>query len=448
MEEEHIIIGEGTFGTVIKPALPCAELAAEDLSDRVSKVLRIKDAESEYREFDKLIGLPRYEQYHIERPLLCKITEQQLKIIEAQNGNVINKKNEDGKYIRDESGEIVKDNNPENFRILQYKYGGRDLDNFSLYLKNFPQEGIERFWKSTVTLWEGIGAFSMAGFSNGDIKPQNIVYNSDTNELKFIDPGNMESIKDLLDGTKKREFLWNYPYELSIEGSVVDIKKLTAEVKDKTTFLKYTENKTEGKIKYDAAKIKEIVTTIAQCFSNDLKGKSIITTDSYGLAGSLCFIANQMYEKGKLNITQYNQIYGVLSPFFEKCVSKREIFNEDTVSKYTRVISSINWNESMVAAPAPIPKAKASRSKAAASPRASPPKAAASPPKAAASPPRETASKTGKMATSSSSGSDKSNKTRRKRVKSEAAKSQEEAKPQEQKSRKRNKPQVNLSEIP
>jgi hypothetical protein len=231
-------------------------------------------------------------------------------------------------------------------------------------------------------------------------------------------------------------------------------------LENNTRFLEYTEKKTDPKMPFmitkPGSKAKkppkilnpELATNIidgvvAGKTMVSISEKSIITTDTYGLAGSLCFILNKMFEKGIINEDKYNIIYRFLKQYFDPNVLTRRGDNIDaTIRDYKTLLSSIGFYDGEITA---TPKAAAtprasSSPKAVATPRASSsPKAAASP---RASPPRETASKTGKMATSSSSGSDKPNKTRRKRVKSEEAKSQEEeAKPQEQKSRKRNKPQ-------
>jgi hypothetical protein len=239
------------------------------------------------------------------------------------------------------------------------------------------------------------------------------VYNSDTNDLKFIDFGNMKSIGELL-VEKQYDFFWNHPLELSIETMPVNRDNVKTTLENNKRFLEYTENKNDPKmavmILKPGSKAKkppkilnpELVTKIVEGVVDGSKTmvstseKSIITTDTYGLAGSLCYVLNKMFEQGTIDRDKYNTIYEFLKQYFDPNVlTRRGDDIEATIRDYKTLLSSIGLYDGEMTA-------IASQSKAAASPNASP-KAAALP-KAAASPRR-----------SSSSGSDKKNKTKRKR---------------------------------
>jgi len=50
----HEILGEGTYGCVIKPSLKCKTNKKINYSGRVSKVMRKKDADDEMNEMNKI----------------------------------------------------------------------------------------------------------------------------------------------------------------------------------------------------------------------------------------------------------------------------------------------------------------------------------------------------------------------------------------------------------
>lgn len=333
---EPIIIGEGTFGTVFKPAIPCD--MPLDLTNKISKVMKTENAEVEYHEFDNIEGL---EQYHIGKPVICEISQDNFNnFIVAQSSNIVEKNGNDAKT----------------YRMLQYNYGGKDLSIFVVDMKRLPPEIISVFWAETIKLWEGIREFVKRGLSHGDIKPQNIVFNYDTHELKYIDFGNMARISELLSG-KPREFFWNLPLELSIESSP-DVEKTLTRNK---TFLEYTENKTNPALSVMIPKPGSIAKKIPKIINPNLlksislsatagfaiqttNQKSIETTDTYGLAGSLCFVANKMYEEKMMNDDTYTALYVFFSKYFDPNVVTRSGSDiEASVNEYRGLLSRLGF---------------------------------------------------------------------------------------------------------
>jgi len=334
---EPIILGEGTFGTVFKPAIPC-DLPL-DLTNKISKVMETKTAEAELKEFDKIEGL---EPYHIGKPVMCEISQENF-----------------DKYVVAQSSNIIAVNGPDarNYRMLQYNYGGRDLSIFVVDMKRLPPEIISIFWRETIRLWEGIREFIRRGLSHGDIKPQNIVFNYETHDLKYIDFGNMARISELIAGIKQREFFWNLPLELSIESSP-DVEKTLTRNK---TFLEYTENKTNPALAVmipkpgsTAKKIPKIINpsllssiSLSAMAGFELKTsneKSIITTDTYGLAGTLCFVANRMYDEKMITSEAYTTLFSFFSKYFDPNVGTRSGTDiEASVHEYRDILSRLGF---------------------------------------------------------------------------------------------------------
>ena len=84
----HEIVGEGTYGCVIKPSMKCEDNEKRNYSNKVSKVMLEKHAKEEYEEVHKISSVPGIEKY-ILIPKLCKP-----KIDKEFLSNVKNCKNE------------------------------------------------------------------------------------------------------------------------------------------------------------------------------------------------------------------------------------------------------------------------------------------------------------------------------------------------------------------
>ena len=69
------IVGEGTYGCVIKPALKCdkdTNITKKDYENRLSKVMRKKDAIEELEEMKKIQKIDGIEKFTIREPIYCK----------------------------------------------------------------------------------------------------------------------------------------------------------------------------------------------------------------------------------------------------------------------------------------------------------------------------------------------------------------------------------------
>ena len=69
------IVGEGTYGCVIKPALKCdkdTNINKKDYENRLSKVMRKKDAIEELEEMQKIQKIDGIEKFTIREPIYCK----------------------------------------------------------------------------------------------------------------------------------------------------------------------------------------------------------------------------------------------------------------------------------------------------------------------------------------------------------------------------------------
>ena len=189
---KHKIVGEGTYGCVVKPALPCKTSDGEQNKSQetniLSKILRPQDAEDEMREIRKLKHIPDIEQYIIRFPKSC-----------APKYNA--------KFIRTVhscKNEKIKTVKPHHLRLLQIEDGGVDLEHMIHHvLPTMNKAHLTRFFCAIITTIEALVFFRKHHVIHHDIKSLNIVYNVKTGLMKYIDFGMMTNTKDFIKRSKK-----------------------------------------------------------------------------------------------------------------------------------------------------------------------------------------------------------------------------------------------------
>jgi serine/threonine protein kinase len=79
---------------------------------------------------------------------------------------------------------------------------------------------VKTFWIEAHRLFRGLLTFQKYGIVHHDVKPQNLVYNSTTNRINFIDFGHMRNVKTELEKCERSDNwiydypFWNYPFEI------------------------------------------------------------------------------------------------------------------------------------------------------------------------------------------------------------------------------------------
>lgn len=205
------VIGEGAYGCVQKPSLPCETLPSLNFKydDYVSKFMKNKDAQKEFSEFVVISKYDTKNEYHLGTPIMCKPE------LTSENIDDISK----CKYI--EKTEII--DNPDNYSLLLLKYGGPDLSSFcknhiSTFLKKNKHLKSYKFWFDVHHLLKGLKFFRDNNLIHYDIKPQNILFNLKTGKLMFIDFGLMNTMTNIIEKSKNNTnnlavFHWSYPFD-------------------------------------------------------------------------------------------------------------------------------------------------------------------------------------------------------------------------------------------
>jgi len=203
---ENKIVGEGTYGCVVEPALECKK--PENYENKVSKVMKEKDAIDELKEYDFLKSIPGIDKYTVNVPVLCEPK------LGVKFSTVVRECK--GKRVRTAYKE-----NQKNLAILLMENGGLDLNNFTKNI--FPKLDINdqnKFLTSILDAIKGVQFFNKMGIIHQDIKAGNMVYNLKTNKLKFIDFGLMTTKSKFIrsSGSNENKFAqtWDYyPPEFS-----------------------------------------------------------------------------------------------------------------------------------------------------------------------------------------------------------------------------------------
>lgn len=205
------IVGEGTYGCVIKPALKCdkdANINKKDYDNRLSKVMSTRDALEELEEMKKIQKIDGIEKFTIREPIYCKPA------VNARFNKIV-------KDCKTERVNYRYKNDKDNLRQLVIDDGGIDV--YKFYKKVLPGISNEEkniFFTSILHLFKGLKFFSENDIVHRDIKTLNIVYNIKTAKIRYIDFGMVISKKKFISQSKNSknthaDSWYYYPAEYS-----------------------------------------------------------------------------------------------------------------------------------------------------------------------------------------------------------------------------------------
>jgi len=206
-ELESEVIGEGAFGCVVQPTLPCntPHIDSKKHPEKyLSKIMLKETAKKEIREFELLSQIPKIHQYIVPKPHLCKPKE-----TPAFHRTV--KKCKNKRFRRSNA----------RFAMFIIENGGVDLDDFTTQLIfDLSPRDVRLFLNNIVNLLEAICLLYDYKVIHHDIKLQNVVYNIRTGQLRLIDFGKTKTFEQEIMLSKQNlndeGLSWfNYPVENS-----------------------------------------------------------------------------------------------------------------------------------------------------------------------------------------------------------------------------------------
>jgi serine/threonine protein kinase len=241
MSQRRKVIGEGAYGCVHKPSIHCKSglKANFNYDEYVSKIMKTDDAEDELKEFIVIGSYDKTDEFHLGAPIMCPpdLTHDVI-------ANDITK----CKHIR---ARDVKEK-PDKYKLLLLKFGGPDLKelcNAQLvkYLKTNKNKKVDLFLLEVHRLLRGLKFLKQNGLVHNDIKPQNILFNTKTGELKYIDFGLMRKKEVIIESSNKDDnflgiFHWSYPFECGFMNKKFFKKYSSSSLRKREEYLKQLSN--------------------------------------------------------------------------------------------------------------------------------------------------------------------------------------------------------------
>lgn len=180
------VVGEGTYGCVLKPPLKCDETSYLDKQDYVNKISKIMFREHAINERDEYSGINNIEgldKYAITGPQLCKPL-------------LDNKFNTSVKKCKTSIVKNTFKRDKTDLRMLLLEDGGINI--YDHITKVFTLQSLNEkkvFLTSLIKLFDGLLFFQSNEIIHRDIKLANMVYNVNNGRAKFIDFGLMSNFK-------------------------------------------------------------------------------------------------------------------------------------------------------------------------------------------------------------------------------------------------------------
>ena len=176
------VVGEGTYGCVLKPPLKCITDKSTknlDYNNKVSKIMHDNEAKDEEKEYININRIKGLNKYAITGPIYCKplIDENFRKSVKKCKNTKVKTE--------------LKKLEP-NFGMLLHEDGGINISDF---IKNvFSKQALNEqkiFLTSLINLIDGLEFFRKNDILHRDIKLLNMVYNINNGKSKYIDFGLM-----------------------------------------------------------------------------------------------------------------------------------------------------------------------------------------------------------------------------------------------------------------
>ena len=362
------VVGEGAYGCVHKPSIHCKKGINPkfDYDEYVSKIMRTNHAKTELKEFVVIGRYDKTNEYHLGTPILCspKLDTHVYRDIAKC------------KYISD--AEIKK--NPNDYKLLLLKYGGPDLKHFcsdeiKKYLKTEKRIKTDKFWLEVHHLLKGLQFFKNNGLVNNDIKPHNILFDTKTGKLKYIDFGLMRDKNKVIKLSKDNDnflsiFHWSYPFDCGfmnkakynryLDASKAERDKYKSEISelimtksDKNTLKLPIRNPNAFNVLFSYINPDATPTTkyayiadFFDSFSNLVDTEKYIVVlnrivdsiDVFGLGFTLQFMLNCFNKQKAINIATFTRLSNFFHKMYDFNIITREINISTLIDEYETIL--------------------------------------------------------------------------------------------------------------
>lgn len=185
------IIDQGTYGCVFKPALRCKG-TTNRVGNTISKLLTEENAYEELKKHKMIDTIDPNFNFHLQTPTICDPGNFEPKIDNIEKCDIYNKQK--------------KTNDKQDFKILNYPYGGISLRNYiysfkqDIVLDNNIQTGENKLLELFMSMKQLISGFykmHQNNIAHLDIKLDNVLIEQETNKINLIDFGLTQRYKDI-----------------------------------------------------------------------------------------------------------------------------------------------------------------------------------------------------------------------------------------------------------
>ena len=302
----HKIIGEGTYGCVIKPSLKCKNNINKNYENKVSKVMRYKHAKDELKEMQFISKIKGIQKYAVNLPIMCKpdINDPIFNtyVSKCNTSNVATKYN----------------TNPKELSLLLLDDGGLNMQQSLRVIIDGTDNDKKIFYNSFINLFEGLEFFRKNKIVHFDIKLINLVYNFEKGEAKYIDFGLMKK-----DDTIRKEYTDNSAWYAI------------------NHFNWPPENECGRKFMYKNNNICKNYRNGFQDYDKFLN-RLIDTFDVYGLSLALMDIFVPLYVHDKKNILFNISVISLLQPYNDKNLVMRSYDLKALKNDYINLLKKYN----------------------------------------------------------------------------------------------------------
>jgi serine/threonine protein kinase len=265
------------------------------------------------------------------------------------------------------------------YQLLIYNDGGHDLKQFineelDNYLARGIQEQTDMFFLNAYNLFEGIKLFLANDILHHDIKPQNIVFESDTYRFNYIDFGLIEQksklVNNIISGNTHENFHWSYPLEFGFLNltkdydfnKIIDFNSLEKDfikiltdpayenqtnkygIKPKSfqSVFKYMDDRLNPFSKEDF--VKQVFAGLVFCKTNntypEFVEKLLKNTDIYSLGFTMNYVLNEFYDRGAITQEQYAKYRKLFRKMCSPNLNGRTAYSIDEYAEwYKRILT-------------------------------------------------------------------------------------------------------------
>lgn len=320
----HKVIGEGTYGCVVKPGLKCKENI--NIRGRLSKLMSLKSAKDELNEMQILSSIPGIEKYAIEMPTLCTPIKSKAfrdsfdttKPEFCSGEDLLRSKLEDDRHnINTNEASLYQDK----VSSLLIEDGGVDLYKLVTEPGLLTETNLRPFLTATVKLIEGLQFFRNNDVIHRDIKLGNIVYNTSTEVIKYIDFGMASKLSILTNETINNANQWGRSHSYwPKENSCANKKNFTKKAKCR---------KYRNKMSW-------------QTFNE----KSVYSFDLYCLSYAFSDLFDKLQSSNHIHMYINEEFQSLFKEYCHPELSLRSINIDDFLLLYTKLLVKYNLFES------------------------------------------------------------------------------------------------------